>query len=132
MTIDFGDGDDASPQRTPSTSQPAARHRWKNDLPERPDAPLPAPHALSPRERTRLEGILARLASPYESERAAAALLASAFVARHGLTWSHLTGLLQPAADAPAVQPSNRGAAEWHGYRGTPPSRQGQALDLFT
>jgi hypothetical protein len=97
-----------------------------------PDQTVAELQALTPRERTRLEGILARLASPYESERAAAALLASAFVARHGLTWSHLTSLLQPVANAPAVQPPNPGAAEWHGYRGTPPYRQGQALDLLT
>jgi hypothetical protein len=101
-------------------------------LPRGPDSTVAELPALSPRERTRLEGILARLASPYESERAAAALLASAFVAKHGLTWSHLTSLLQPVADAPDARPPNQGATEWHGYRGTPPSKQGQALDLLT
>jgi hypothetical protein len=98
----------------------------------RPDQANAGLHALSARERTRLEGILARLASPFESERAAAALLASAFVAKHDLTWSHLTSLLQPVGDAPDGRTPNRGAAEWHGYRGTPPSKQGQALDLLT
>jgi hypothetical protein len=101
-------------------------------LSRRPDQTVAELQALSPRERTRLEGILARLASPYESERAAAGLLASAFVAKHGLTWSHLTSLLQPVADATWVPAPKPGAAEWHGYGGTPPTRQGQALDLLT
>lgn len=101
-------------------------------MPRGPDPTEAALPTLSPREGTRLEGILARLASPYESERAAAALLASAFVAKHGLTWSHLTALLQPVADAPEVPAPNPGAAAWHGYGGVPPNRQGQALDLLT
>ncbi len=50
--------------------------------------------ALTPRERARLSSILARLASPYEGERAAAGLLASAFVAKRGLAWADLTATL--------------------------------------
>jgi hypothetical protein len=126
-------GDSArSPQQEGSLWQSGARHRWKAILSECPDQANARLHALSVRERARLAAILARLASPYESERAAAGLLASAFVAKHDLTWSHLTSLLQPLAAAPDVRPPNRGAAEWHGYRGTPPSKQGQALDLLT
>ncbi len=55
-----------------------------------------SPASLSLRDRTRLANILARLASPADGERAAAALLASAFVARHGLNWTDLAFL--PAA----------------------------------
>jgi hypothetical protein len=93
---------------------------------------------LGPRERARLAGILARLASPFEGERAAAGLLASAFVAKHELTWSHLTNLLQPLPDAaglPAKLLSNRrraGEGVCRGYGQTRPSPHGRALDLFT
>jgi hypothetical protein len=93
---------------------------------------------LGPRERARLAAILARLGSPFEGERAAAGLLASAFVAKHELTWSHLTSLLQPLPD-PATLPakllSNRrraGVGEYRGYGQARPSPHGQALDLFT
>ncbi len=65
---------------------------------------------MTPRERARLSSILARLASPYEGERAAAGLLASAFVAKRGLAWADLTATLQPAAEASAAlkEPSPR------------------------
>ena len=94
-------------------------------------------HALTPRERNRLEGILARLASPYESERATAALLASAFVTRHALTWSHLTSLLQPLPHAAvpaalAPNPPHGSKAEARLYCQPRAGSQGQALDLFT
>ena len=59
--------------------------------------------ALTPRETARLSSILARLASPYEGERAAAGLLASAFVAKHGLAWADLPAMLQPVAKASAT-----------------------------
>jgi hypothetical protein len=93
---------------------------------------------LGPRERARLAAILARLASPFEGERAAAGLLASAFVAKHELTWSNLTSLLQPFPDAvapPAKLLSNRrraGDGVCRGYGQTRPRPHGQALDLFT
>jgi len=66
--------------------------------------------SVTPRERARLSSILARLASPYEGERAAAGLLASAFVAKRGLAWADLTATLQPAAEASAAlkEPSPR------------------------
>ena len=91
---------------------------------------------LGPREQARLAGILARLASPFESERATAGLLASAFVAKHELTWSHLTSLLQPLPDAGALPAkllsTRRRAGECRGYGQMRPSPQGQALDLLT
>jgi hypothetical protein len=62
---------------------------------------------LTARERTRLSGILARLASPFEGERAAAALLASVFIEKHGLQWSAVTGLLEVRVDR-ATQPAAR------------------------
>jgi len=97
--------------------------------------------ALTPRERARLAGILARLASPYESERAAAGLLASAFVAKHGLTWADLTSALAPVQEAPEAsgEPSRpkqeRRRANGKGWRGFCRRRLvrlGQALDRFT
>ena len=93
---------------------------------------------MTPRERVRLSGILARLASPYEGERAAAGLLASTFVAKHGLTWADLTAPLQLAAEASAVpkEPSpgrdrRRSSKTWRGFcqrRLAPP---GQVLNHF-
>lgn len=94
--------------------------------------------ALNPREQARLAAILARLASPFEGERATAGLLASAFVAKHDLTWSNLTSLLQPlpaATGMPAISPPNRrraGEGGGRGYGQMRPSPQGQSLDLFT
>jgi len=43
------------------------------NLSEHPDHACAGHQALTPRERARLSGILARLASPYDGERAAAA-----------------------------------------------------------
>jgi hypothetical protein len=93
---------------------------------------------LTPREKARLCGILARLASPYDGERAAAGLLASAFVAKHGLAWADLTETLRPASKAAAVPdaPSpgldrRRGNKPWRGFcrrRHVPP---GQVLNHF-
>ena len=80
-----------------------------------------SPASLTLRERARLANILARLASPYEGERAAAALLACAFVERHGLTWSDLVLMsqaqeVQPALpEAPQDRRHGRGRA-WRGY----------------
>jgi hypothetical protein len=45
---------------------------------------------LSPAELTKLVGILSRLESPFDGERAAAALLASRMLRRHGLGWKDL------------------------------------------
>jgi hypothetical protein len=80
--------------------------------------------ALIPRERARLSSILARLASPYDGERAAAGLLASAFVAKHGLAWADLTGTLQPAAEVstafkeplPGQERRRNGGKTWRGF----------------
>jgi len=79
---------------------------------------------MTPRERARLSSILARLASPYDGERAAAGLLASTFVAKHGLAWADLTATLQPATKASAAlkEPSPRqeqrrnGNKTWRGF----------------
>ncbi len=78
---------------------------------------------MTPRERAKLANILARLASPFESERAAAGLLASAFMAKHGLTWAELTGVPQAGASRQSTPPSatltdrRRGLSRlWQGY----------------
>ena len=91
---------------------------------EHPDHACAGHQALTPRDRARLSGILARLASPYDGERAAAGLLASAFIAKHGLAWTDLTATLQPAARAPAApkEPSpgrdqrRSGSKTWRGF----------------
>lgn len=79
---------------------------------------------LSQAEWTRLTGVLARLSSSHDGERAAAALLASAFVKRHGLAWTDVVASLQPVRGLPAgpiVPPamperrSTKGQA-WRGY----------------
>ncbi len=77
--------------------------------------------ALTPRERSRLAAILARLASPFENERAIAGLLASAFIAKRDLVWTDLTALLSqrppPQAACPPVQERRRGGrSAWRGY----------------
>jgi len=79
---------------------------------------------MTPRERARLSSILARLASPYDGERAATGLLASAFVAKHGLAWADLTATLQPAAEAsaaleeplPRQEQRRNGGKTWRGF----------------
>lgn len=95
--------------------------------------------ALTPRERARLAGILARLSSPHAGERAAAGLLASAFVAKHGLAWTDLTTLAQPAPAAPATsheppprQERRRGGKGWRGFCRRRLVLLGQALDRLT
>ena len=78
--------------------------------------------ALTQREQRRLARILARLASPFDGERAAAALLASAFLANHGLSWSDVTGqtlsATEPALPREALHRDRRRArgATWKGY----------------
>ena len=94
---------------------------------------------MTPRERTRLSSILARLASPYDGERAAAGLLASAFVAKHGLAWADLTATLQPADKAPTApkKPSpgqeqrRNGSKAWRGFCRRRPVPPGQVLNHF-
>ena len=92
-------------------------------------------HALTPREKARLSGILARLASPYDGERAAAGLLASAFVAKHGLAWADLAETLQPAAAsaAPEAPPPGRdrrhGNRTWRGFCQRRSATPGQVLN---
>ena len=84
-------------------------------------AHAPSP-TLTPRERARLAHILARLASPFESERAAAGLLATAFIEKHGLTWSDLA-VLPASGDSRKEAPGKpatdrrRGVSRfWQGY----------------
>jgi len=79
---------------------------------------------LSVREQARLAGILSRLASPFENERAIAGLLASAMVEKHGLLWSDVISLPQPRGKAPvsfgARQPIGErrhgSTTNWRGY----------------
>ena len=59
-------------------------------------------HAFTPREHARLIAILARLASPFECERAAAGLLATAFISKYDLFWSDL---LIPSRHASYLSP---------------------------
>ncbi len=95
--------------------------------------------ALTPRERARLSSILARLASPYDGERAAAGLLASAFVAKHGLAWADLTATLQPAAEVPIAskrpasgQERRRdGGKTWRGFCRRRLVKLGQVLNYL-
>ncbi len=82
-----------------------------------------SPTEFTVRERIRLAGIMARLASPFEGERAAAGLLASAFVERHGLGWSDVINLLGPVSDAkpvlsalPRVRERRTPDRGWRGY----------------
>jgi hypothetical protein len=107
----------------------------ENVLSALPDRSIASLHALSHRERAKLEGILARLASPYESERATAALFASEFLTKHGLTWSHLVGLLEPtrsAVGAPtgAVRKRDHGGDDKAGGYRARRGSLGQALDV--
>ena len=97
--------------------------------------------ALSPRERARLAGILARLSSSFDNERAAAGLLATAFLAKHNLMWSDLAEMTQPRADAeeqPAAQERKRdrqrgGNRWWRGYcRRRQAVGRGAAVDFST
>jgi hypothetical protein len=90
---------------------------------------------LSPCERSRLAGILSRLSSSFDSERAAAGLLATAFVTKHNLTWSDLTQMLGPLPDLQAVDPQpkhdrRQGGKQWPGYCRRRKTARGAALDL--
>ena len=95
---------------------------------------------LTPREKVRLSGILSRLAPLYDGERAAAGLLASAFVAKHGLAWADLTAALQPAAKAaaapkeplPGQERRRNGSKAWRGFCRRRPVTPGQVLNHLT
>jgi hypothetical protein len=84
----------------------------------------PGCSSLSSCEQVRLASVLSRLASPFENERAIAGLLASAIVAKHGLTWSDVIALLRPrpiaAASLEAPQPTGDrrcgSGKNWRGY----------------
>ncbi|HEY4042108.1 MAG TPA: hypothetical protein VGM32_09735 [Rhodopila sp.] len=96
---------------------------------------------LSAQQRAKLAGILSRLSSPFEGERAAAGLLATAFVTRHNLAWSDLTDMVRPGPQLPATpvdpQPEGDrrlgGKPPWRGYcRRRRRSDRGAAFDLST
>jgi hypothetical protein len=116
----------ATSGRAPSEDLSSARS-------DRGNAP---PQTLSARDRARLEGILARLTSPYESERATAAQFASAFLVKYGLTWSYLVSLLElgrSAVGTPVDPPRDlyrRGGNEADGYRVRRFGSPGHALDV--
>lgn len=110
---------------------------------EHPDHVPAGLRALTPRERAKLAAILARLASPHDGERAAAGLLASAFVAKHGLAWADLIALLRPAPKSPAVPEAapdrppgqdrrRKGAKTWRGFCRRRPVTLGRALNRLT
>ena len=90
---------------------------------------------LSVAERTRLTRILAMLASPHDGERASAAFLASAFVAKHGLAWGDVTTLLRPAPVAePVVRRTERRHPDpsWRGYCRRRRPHLGERLDYVS
>ena len=78
--------------------------------------------SLTLREQLRLANILSRLASPYAGERAAAALLANAFMERHGLTWFDLAVVHRPQSGRAPEQEKPRQdrrhgpGRPWRGY----------------
>ena len=117
----------------------ATQRRTEANLSEPPDHACAGHQALTPRERARLSSILARLASPYEGERAAAGLLASAFVAKRGLAWADLTATLQPTNKIPTApkKPSPRqerrrnGSKTWRVFCQRRPVPPGQVLNHF-
>lgn len=76
-----------------------------------------APSGLTPAERTRLVGILGRLGSNHDGERAAAGLLASRMLRDRGLSWDTLLTV----QDAP---PTTRAGAQRSG------AQQDAAADL--
>jgi hypothetical protein len=96
--------------------------------------------ALSSREKVRLAGILSRLASSFDNERAAAGLLATAFISKHSLTWPEVIDALQPACHVPPLQvdpPASRrrragGDKGWRGYCRRRSMCRGEALDVST
>ena len=96
--------------------------------------------SLAPSEQVRLAGILSRLASPFEGERAPAAVLASAFVARQHLQWSDLgvfarAEAIDPVAVEPPRQSERRagpGHPGWRGYCRRRRTYVGQSLDVVT
>jgi hypothetical protein len=95
--------------------------------------------SLALREQARLTGILSRLSSPFENERATAGLLASAFVAKHDLVWSDLITLLRPlpraAAESSGPKPQQDRRSDGGGWRGYCRRRRtpaGQTVNLFT
>jgi hypothetical protein len=106
-------------------------------MPGHADRPLLG--SLDPREQDRLAAILSRLSSPYENERATAGLLASVFVARHGLMWLDLTTLLlpirralvAPVGSCPQLDRRRSGAEEWRGYCRRRRAPAGSIVNLF-
>jgi hypothetical protein len=96
-------------------------------------------NTLSPHDRAKLSHILARLASPFENERAIAGLLASAFVEKHGLMWADLIVLLKPRPEtSPVVEVSpskhdrrRNGGRGWRGYCRRHRIPVSQTLDLL-
>jgi hypothetical protein len=95
--------------------------------------------SLSPREQARLAAILSRLSSSFDSERAAAGLLATAFIAKHNLTWSDLAGMFRPLPDLPVASAAPRAknerrriGAQWRGYCRRKKVCRGRILDLLT
>jgi hypothetical protein len=102
-----------------------------------PNEALEKVRSLSPSEQAKLISILARLASPFAGERAAAGLLASAFIERHGLAWVDLASLLQPRPQASAKAAGmglsgdrrSRSGRAWRGFCRRRRARPGQTLD---
>lgn len=93
---------------------------------------------LSAREQARLAGILSRLASSFEGERAAAGLLATEFLSRHHLNWTDLINGLRPVSpvrpdsiDQPARRDRRRlGNRSWRGYCRRRATGRGGTLDV--
>ena len=63
---------------------------------------------LSPAERTKLVNILARLASPFDGERAAAGLLATRLLDAKRIRWDDLIGQAVQPYERPDTAPDSR------------------------
>lgn len=97
------------------------------------------PIRLTTRDQAKLSAILSRLSSPNEHERAVAGLLATAFVAKHDLTWADLPPLLKPVGgpipQATATQRPHdrrRSGTGWLGYCRRRRTGTGQTLNMLT
>lgn len=74
--------------------------------------------ALPPEDHRKLVGILARLASDADGERAAAGLLATQLISRHGVGWAEL--LAPVAAEISLDDPKAERRASYPGRAGPP------------
>ena len=113
----------------------SAPFRWEGMLAAGSNPEPDRDHKLTERDQARLGHILARLASPFEGERAAAGLLATAFMAKHGLTWSDVT-IVQWAGppqnpETPFRDRRHGTGRPWRGYCRRHPPRPGHSVSCL-